>query len=215
MTEPEQTLTQGAVDAIMEMIRSGQLAQGEIVSERTLADQLGLSRTPVREAIGRLEGRNFVRRVGRTLMVTGVALKDLLDVLGVRRVLEAEAARIAALRMKPDEVAALRDRVLGLTDALHTEASQHWDIDEELHMGLARASGNRMMERMIHDCRLRTRMFGMERIPERFAAGKIEHLAILDAVAARDSATAATLMSDHIDNARAAIVRSLTGEDLP
>ncbi|MEI4488569.1 FCD domain-containing protein [Frigidibacter sp. MR17.14] len=214
VTEQEQTLTQGALDSIMKMIRTGELAHGDIVSERSLAEKLGLSRTPVREAISRLEGQNFVRRSGRSLLVNGVALSDLFEVLGVRRVLEAEAARIAATRMTAPESARIRGLLMEMTEGQVT-AEHHWDVDEVLHMGIAAATGNRLMERMIHDCRVRTRMFGMERIPGRFDIGRAEHLAILDAIEARDPAAAALRMSEHIDNARAAIVRSLTGEDRP
>lgn len=213
MTDQEQTLTQSAQDAIMDMIRTGELSHGAVVSERTLADRLGLSRTPVREAIGRLEGQNFIRRSGRTMLVNGVALADLLQILGVRRVLEAEAARIAASRMTPAEIARIRAALTEMIDTRHVAPDHHWEVDDLLHMGIARASGNAMMERMIHDCRVRTRMFGMDRIPSRFDAGKAEHLAILAAIEARDPNAAAALMSTHIDNAKAAIVRTASSED--
>ena len=197
----------------MQMIQSGELAHGTIISERGLAEKLGLSRTPIREAIGRLEGQSYLRRSGRALLVNGVALTDLFEVLGVRRVLEAEAARMAATRMPLERVAALRGMLLGMTTPEKVSADQHWDVDEALHMGIAGATGNRLMERMIHDCRVRTRMFAMDRIPGRFETGKLEHLAILDAIEARDPASAARLMSEHIDNAKMAIVRSVSGED--
>lgn len=213
VTEQEQTLTQTAQDAILRMIISGELAHGAVISERGLAEKIGLSRTPVREAVGRLEGQNFLRRSARTLIVNGVALADLFEVLGVRRVLEAEAARIAASRMPIDQIRALRAMLESMAEVEEVNASRHWTVDEALHTGIAASTGNGLMERMIRDCRIRTRMFGMERIPSRFAAGKLEHLAILDAIEARDPTAAAQLMSEHIDSAKAAIVRSVTGED--
>ena len=213
VTELETTLTQSSIEAILQLIRSGELPHGSVLSERALAERLGLSRTPIREALGKLEAQNFIRRSGRTLLVNGVVLTDILEILGVRRVLEAEAARIAALRMAPEEVEHIRAELNTLTDGVEVSADRHWELDELLHMSLARASGNGLMVRMIQDCRLRTRMFGKERIPSRFHPGKAEHLAILDAVAARDAALAAQLMSTHIENARSAIIRSISGEE--
>ena len=213
MTEQEQTLTRSAEEAIADMIRTGRLAHGSVVSERNLAERLGLSRTPVREALGRLEGQNFLRRSGRSLLVSGVSLRDIFEILGVRRVLEAEAARIAATRMQPAEILTIRTAIEKMGDSASVSGDHHWEVDEMLHMAIARASGNSLLERMIHDCRVRTRMFGMERIPERFERGKSEHLAILDALEARDAAKAEALMGEHIENAKAAIVRNVTGGD--
>lgn len=213
MVDVDATLTQTAQDAIMSMIRAGELADGAVISERNLAERLGLSRTPVREALGRLEGQKFLRRSGRTLLVSGVALQDVLEILAVRRLIEAEAARIAAMRIGLDEVAQIRSRIESMADATHVGGDDHWEADEMLHMAIARASGNGMFQRLIADCRIRTRMFGMEQIPSRFAPGRSEHLAILDALAARDSAAAGRLMSEHIENAKSAIVRAVTGGD--
>lgn len=209
---PDSIQSRSTYEELLHLISSGELAHGTVLSERALAEKLGLSRTPIREALSKLEAQNYIRRSGRTLLVNGVILSDLLEILGVRRVLEAEAARFAALRMSLDEVEKVRVQINQLSNGDDVSPDQHWEADELLHMSIARASGNGLMIRMIQDCRTRTRMFGKDRIPSRFEAGKAEHLAILDAISLRDAPAAAQLMSQHIEHARRAIVQSLSGD---
>jgi len=210
--DTEQTLTKVAFNAVLEMIKLGDLQDGAVVNERRLADQLGLSRTPVREALGRLEGQNFLRRSGRTLLVNGVALSDILEIMSVRMGLESEAARLASGRMTGEKIAALRQSLNSLDNPTHIDAGYHWEVDDLLHLSIAESTGNSLLLRLIRDLRLRTRMFGKDKIPNRFSPGKSEHLAILDAIESGASETAAKLMRDHIEGARAAIVQSLTQE---
>jgi DNA-binding GntR family transcriptional regulator len=206
-----QTLTQTAFDAVMEMIVAGDLPQGAVVSEREIAETLGLSRTPLREALNRLEAQNYLRRHGRTLLVQAVALDDALEILVARRALEAEAARAAAGRMAPDEVASLRAETERMQAAGDATAADHWQLDDRVHVRIAEAAGNRLILRLIRDLRLRTRIFGKDRIPDRFAPGLAEHLAILDAIEAGDGPAAAERMAAHLDHARQAILRAATG----
>ena len=81
------------------MLLSGELGGGAIVQDRRLAERLGLSRTPVREALGRLEGEGLLRREGRVLIVNAVSVEDIMEILAVRRVVEAEAVRLATGRL--------------------------------------------------------------------------------------------------------------------
>lgn len=88
---------------------------------------------------------------------------------------------------------------------------EHWTNDDLQYLSIARASGNNFFLRLISDLRQRTRMFGLRRIPGRFSAGKTEHLAILDAMAAGDAKLIAQWMQRHIDQARGAILAALAG----
>lgn len=214
MSETELTLTQGAFDALLEMIKVGKLPDGAVVNERRLADEMGLSRTPVREALGRLEGQNYLRRSGRTLLVNGVALNDILEIMSARKGLEAEAAWTAAGRMSQAKIKELREAITSMDAAEHVLPSRHWEVDDMIHLGIAEASGNGLLFRLISDLRTRTRMFGKEQIPTRFEPGKAEHLEILNAIDAGDQERASRLMREHIESARLAIVHSITGRQL-
>ena len=205
------TLTQTAFDALSQMILSGELAGGDVVNERRLAEQLGFSRTPVREALGRLEGEGYLRRSGRTLIVSAVDLGEVVEILAVRRVLEAEAARLAVGRMTAETLGTVRDAILGMRRVEEVAPDHHWTVDDLLHLSLARASGNRLLAHLVADLRRRTRMFGLSRIPTRFEPGKGEHLDILDAVERGAADDAAAAMQRHLDSTRAAIIDAMTG----
>lgn len=209
-TATPNTRTQSAFEAVMDMIVSGELADGTVVSEREIASTLGVSRTPLREALGRLEGLNYLRRSGRTLLVNGVDFSDVLEIMAIRRVLEGEGARIAARRMNRDEIASIRAAILSMEHGEAVDSTRHWDVDQMLHIGIARASGNKLLLSIVSDLRLRTRIFNKDRLPGRFEPGKQEHLEILDAIEAGDEAAAAARMMAHIATARDAILMAAT-----
>lgn len=208
------SLTQTAFDAVLRMIQTGALANGDVVNERRLAEQLGLSRTPLREALGRLEGSQYLRRSGRTLLVNGVELNEILEIMSVRMLLEADAARSAAGKMPAATLADIRRRLLAMASPEQVSAGHHWEVDDFLHLGIAETSGNKLLLRLIGELRTRTRMFGKETVPARFAPGRNEHLAIIDAIESGDGERAARAMVLHIAGARNAIVRSVTGGGL-
>lgn len=210
----DQSLTQNAYDAVLQMIQSGVLSNGEVVNERRLAEQLGLSRTPVREALGRLEGSEYLRRSGRTLLVNGVELSEILEIMAVRILLESDAARNAAGKMPAAKLADLRQRLMAMTRPDQVTASSHWEVDDYLHLSIAETSGNKLSLRLIGELRTRTRMFGKEMVPTRFESGREEHLAIIDAIEAGDGERAAKAMAQHIEGARYGIFQSFTASSL-
>jgi DNA-binding GntR family transcriptional regulator len=192
------------------MLLSGELAGGQVIQERRLAEQLGSSRTPVRDALGRLEGEGLLVRNGRYLLVATVSIDEVLEILSIRRSLEADAVSGATERMPLAQVEAIRAAIASMADPFVVTDDEHWANDDLLHLSIAEVSGNRLLARLIRDLRQRTRMFGLRRIPSRFEIGKREHLAILDAIAARRADEAASLMQAHIDHASQAILGSLT-----
>ncbi|EIC86045.1 GntR family transcriptional regulator [Serratia sp. M24T3] len=206
----DQSLTQNAFDAVLHMIQAGELANGEVVSERRLVEKLGLSRTPIREALGRLEGSHYLRRSGRTLLVNGVELSEILEIMSVRMLLEADAARSAAGKMSAEKLTAVRQRLMAMENPAQVSGGYHWEVDDFLHFSIAETSGNKLLLRLIAELRTRTRMFGKETVPSRFEPGRNEHLAIIDAIEAGDGEAAAQAMAKHIESARNAIIQSFT-----
>mgnify|MGYP000848868741 CR=1 FL=1 len=204
-------LANGAFEALRRMILHGELAGGVSLNERHLADRLGLSRTPVREALGRLIGEGYVAREGRRLIVGSIRVEDIMEILTVRRAVEGEAAEIAAGRCDPARIERVRQAVLGMVSPAEVTPERHWSVDDLVHLTIAEATGNRLLARLVTDLRGRTRMFGLARVPRRFDPGKAEHLAILEAVRDGDGATASAAMRLHIDNARKGILDTLAG----
>ena len=211
LASDDSSLSERAMVEIRRMIFSGELPGGTVVQDRKLAELLGLSRTPVREALGRLAGEGFLRRDQRLLTVQSVSAEDVMEILAVRRVQEAEAARLAAGRLSGTALARIRAAVQGLADPRLVSHDEHWSVDDLVHISIAEASGNRLMARLVKDLRDRTRMFGLSRIPRRFNPGRDEHLAILDAIGRGDGDGAALAMQLHIDNARQGILDLLAG----
>jgi DNA-binding GntR family transcriptional regulator len=204
-----QKLSVVAYGALLDMILRGAIAAGEMVTERQIAMRLGMSRTPVREAVRRLEGEGTLERQrGGALVVRPYSMEEFLHVLAVRRLLEGEAARLAAGRMSRELLEAARERIARLRlDGLGESARQD---DRDFHAAIATASGNPVLATAISDLRRRTAMFRLGRLPERIDQVCDEHLAIVDALTSGDGESARTSMQTHIDNVRAHLLQRLT-----
>jgi len=98
------------------MLLRGELAPGQIIQERLLAEHFGLSRTPVRDALGRLEGERLLTRNGRALVVATITLQEVIDILQIRRLLESEAAYLAAGRMPHARIEEIRTELTAMED---------------------------------------------------------------------------------------------------
>ncbi|RUX84277.1 FCD domain-containing protein [Mesorhizobium sp. M7D.F.Ca.US.004.01.2.1] len=85
-----------------------------------------------------------------------------------------------------------------------------WAIDSRLHDTIANASGNLLLAKMALELRLKTRMFNMTRVPERFRVGHMEHLEIIAAIRAGDREVAKAAVRKHIDGVKSAIIRNLS-----
>jgi DNA-binding GntR family transcriptional regulator len=135
-------------------------------------------------------------------------METFLHALAVRRLLEGEAARLAAGKIAPSVIADARARIARLRDeGLGDVARQD---DRDFHAAIAAASGNPVLATTIGDLRKRTAMFRLGRLPERVDQVCDEHLAIVEALAAGDGEAARTAMQTHIDNVRAHLLQRLT-----
>ncbi len=205
------SLSDRAYRALMAMILSGELAPTEVITERLLSAQLGISRTPLREAIRRLEGQRLLeRKKSGTLVVRALPIEEFISILHVRRVLEGEATSLAAGHVPQPELEQLRRRaneVLALPDS----APVPYDAQTEgLHALIAAAAGNPVLEELIGELRTRTAMFRFGRLPNRRRDVVREHLAIVDALDAGDGAAARRAMEYHIDQVRLTLIEKLS-----
>lgn len=219
--EREQNLSARAYDEILKMLISRELPVNTVLQERRLAELLNISRTPVRDALTRLENEGLVSRAaGRTLVVKQFSIRELVETLHVRRTLEAEAARLAAGRVPEEEIDALEADVRRLLEAEVPNAAEDWLVDSRLHGLLSHYSGNQLLTQYIETLRLKTRMFNLSQAPERFESahqehlaivkalkvGYHEHLAILAALRSGDGDAAQQAAAAHIDSVRQGII---------
>jgi DNA-binding GntR family transcriptional regulator len=207
------SLSSLAYNALVEMLRNGALAPNDLVTERQIAAQLNISRTPLREAVRRLEGEKLLsRQRNGALMVRPLPLEEYIHILSVRRILESEAAALAAGRIAESKLLRLRKRIEEVKqlpeDAPLVEVKES---DDDLHFMIAEGSGNPILQSLIEDMRKRTAMFRFGRLPSRRNIVCDEHLAIIDALLKADSAAARRASEVHIERVRNALIQNLAG----
>ena len=199
------SLADEALAKIVQAITAGEFAPGEKLSEADLARQLGISRGPLREALGRLEGSLVTRAPRLGFSVIRLAEADLADLLTMREALEGMACRLAAERVTDADVAAFRDLLRG-ADVLsrRREGYLRRALDDSFHLLLLRCAGNaRIAETLRRDVYfpLQLYRFSGSARPGGAAAALAEHIAIADALAARDADLAEARMREHLRNA--------------
>lgn len=191
-------LSNRAHTAISEMIHGRRLRGGEVIVEARLAELLGVSRTPLREALQRLEGEGLVtKHANRSFMVRHVDLSEYLQSLKVREILEVEALTNALGRIEETELRAALEEIEQLASLPNVHTDAHWRSDDRIHDLFANACGNPVMAQIIKELRVTTRLFEIARLAERVEADHAEHKAILDAVQEGDLRKARRAVQAH------------------
>lgn len=183
-----------------DMLLTHEIPLGQPISERQLSSRLGVSRTPLREALRRLEGEGFIQRRNGILEVKRIMLEEFVDLLKIRRVLEGEAAANAAGAIGAEKLTSLRTQIDALLTSDHPDNRERIAFDLDLHRAVSDHCGNRSMAEMIEQIRRKSMLFVRPPAPQDFREGVKEHTRMLDALAAGDAAEAREAMSDHIDN---------------
>lgn len=201
-----------AYTQILDLLLSGRLQAGAVLQERRLAEMLSISRTPVREALGRLESESLVtRRHGRMLVVTDVSVESYVNLLDMRRVLEMECAARATGKLDPEQAQAIEAEIAELTKVSEITPAHHWAVDDLVHGAIADAAGNPLIANSIRDLRRRTHIFNTSRLPHRLLVGASEHLDLLHAVMGHDPEHSRQVMGEHLNNVRDAIIDFILG----
>ncbi|RMH44753.1 MAG: GntR family transcriptional regulator [Alphaproteobacteria bacterium] len=208
--------TKDAYELVLSAIDEGIYKPGDRLVESELAERFGVSRTPIREALQRLETQSLLRRDGRSLIVAELDRNQLAELYAVRTELEALAARLAARHAAPEEIRVLQGmvaadrRLLGDADALSR-------ANKRFHAQLHLASHNRYLVQqldLVHRTMalLATTSLAVE---GRDAEALEEHQAIVDAIAARDEEAAATALRAHLSRAFETRIKIDAGEVEP
>lgn len=206
------SLSELAYGRILELILAGRLQPGNMIQERRLAELLAMSRTPVREALGRLEAEQLIiRNRGRAPVVNNVGIETFVNILDMRRVLEVDAAGRATGRIGQEQADRVLKAIDDLVDIPDPTPAQHWEVDELVHLTIAEGAGNPLIVSTIRDLRRRTHLFNTSRIPKRLMPGASEHVTLIQAVMGNDPQRSRELMGKHLDNVRDAIIEYLLG----
>ncbi len=203
------TLAQAAYSRIKQDILEGRIAPDSLLSERDLAERLGISRTPLRSAMSRLVNERVVDRLANgALIVRTVTAEQLLDIVQLRRTLESEAAARAAGFGLTDELSALRRPMAALAEGADFDV--FWHLDEQFHLAVARAARLQLLPAILTEQRAIARRCTISRSDDRFADQAREHLAVIDAIAAGDPDAARRAMALHFDHVRARFLEWFT-----
>jgi DNA-binding GntR family transcriptional regulator len=205
-------LTEQVYEQLIEILIRGDLRPGDVIVERRMAEKLNASRTPIREALGRLEAEGLVyKQAGRGVTVSPFSTEAFVELLSVRQLLESEAARLAAGRIPKQRIEEIRSSLQRLGEKMEPSLSEIWEVDDMLHGEIADAAGNPLLAGMIRDLRRRTHVFNAYRNPSRYKFGVEENAVLLDAIATGDQQKARQAMADHIDAVKLAIIDRLSG----
>ena len=196
-------LYEEVAERLRQRIYNRELSPGDWIDVLKIADQLGISRTPLREALKVLATEGLVTmKVRRGAYVTEVSERDLADVYHLLALLESDAVAVVAQRATPEQIASLR--------ALHAELEaaalpgpahrdQFFAINERFHMQVLAIADNKWRDQMVADLR---KVMKLNRHNSLLKAGRIdeslaEHRAVMAAIEARDPAAAMAQMQAH------------------
>jgi DNA-binding GntR family transcriptional regulator len=196
------TLAGRALAGLRAAIVDGRLAAGERYSVAALADRFGVSRTPVREALLVLERQGLVRfERNKGVRILTPSAADLEEVFALRVLLEVPATRRACARLTPDDLAALDGELAAMAVAAAAgEEGPFMAHDQRFHEIVLDAAGNRRLAAQVDQLRDQVRLRGASTVGRSrdLAAIHAEHVAVRDALHARDADRAAEAMRAHL-----------------
>lgn len=203
-------------EALREAIVAGILQPGERLMEIQLAEELGVSRTPVREAIRKLELEGFVVMVPRRgTYVADLSIKDINEVYEIRTSLDVLAAGLAAERITEEELEQMERLLVEIGEYMDKEdIDRIVEVDTKFHDILYRASRNDRLVGIIFNLREQFTRFRTVSIayPGRQKNTLEEHRKLLEAIAQRNVDMAQQLAREHMENAEQATLHSLNEE---
>jgi DNA-binding GntR family transcriptional regulator len=171
------------------------------LDERTLAADLGISRTPVREALAQLEREGFVRSVPRRgIYVARKTRREVIELIAAWAALESMAARLITQNAKDEDIAALRQMFATFEDGeLKAKLDEYSEVNIEFHQTIIRMSGNSVLIQLAENLFTHMRMIRRKTIAEMNRADRSirDHMNIIEALEARDTARAEELVRNH------------------
>ena len=198
----QRALYEEVAELLRQRIFSRELAPGNWIDELKLAEEYGISRTPLREALKVLATEGLVTmKVRRGAYVTEINEKDLTDVYHLLSLLEADAASVVAMHATDTQLKELQTLHDSLEKAVKNR-ERFFEINETFHMRLLEIANNRWRDQMVADLR---KVMKLNRHNSLLKAGRMEeslaeHCAIMQALSTRDAPTSMLRMREHFAN---------------
>ncbi|HIX52789.1 MAG TPA: GntR family transcriptional regulator [Candidatus Lachnoclostridium stercoripullorum] len=204
-------------NTLRQAILKGELEPGERLMEIQLAERLGVSRTPIREAIRKLELEGLVLMIPRKgAEVAKISARSLRDVLEVRRALEELAIELACQRMSEEEVGNLQKAQEDFKKAIaEGDAMKIAETDEHFHDVIYEGTQNAKLIQMLNNLREQMYRYRLEYIKDEDKRKilVLEHEKILKTVRERKVAEAKEAVREHIDNQEITVARNITEKE--
>ena len=201
---------------LRQAILKGELEPGERLMEMQLAEQLGVSRTPIREAIRKLELEGLVLMIPRRgAIVAKITEKDLRDVLEVRSSLERLSTELACERMHDETIAELKLAQEAFKEALNqNDITLQAQRDVEFHDVIYKATGNLRLIQMLNNLREQMYRYRLEYLKHDLAHQTLieEHEAIIEALSKRDKETATKIIVRHVYNQELTVMKKIQSD---
>ena len=190
--------------SLCEALQAGSYRAGDRLREEEVAQRLNVSRTPVREALGRLAARGFVQPAsGRGLVVRNLDISEVLELYAMREILEGAAARLAAEHASRPEIDALTDIEQAFVQASEGDAAEMAKLNRAFHETICRAARNRYLDNASSELQDWIALLGPTTftVTGRPSTSHGEHQVIIEAIASRDGDKAEQLARAHIREA--------------
>lgn len=194
-------------DQVFEKLESDIIAgvypRGEVLTELKLVEQLDVSRTPIREALRRLEQERLIRDTGKGSLVLGITKEDLEDIMNIRLRVEGLAAYNATLNLTEEGAQRLR-QISELQDFYYErhDIDHLQQIDDQFHDAIYQLSGRTVLMDTLRPLHRKTQRYRRNSIAIRSEKTMAEHKAICAAIVGREAEKAEALMCEHIRNAK-------------
>lgn len=206
-------LREVVVETLRQAIQNGTLQPGERLMEIPLAEELGVSRTPIREAIRKLELEGFVIMVPRRgAYVANITLKDITQVFELRSALEELAAGLAAERITEEEIETLERMLVEIGEHMENkDIDRVVAADVAFHEVLYKASRNDRLVEIVHNLREQTyrfRSFSMNQ-PGRLRKTWEEHRLLVEAIASHNESQARKLARMHMEHSEQTLLKGM------
>ena len=204
------SLADQVFDHLENDILSGKYQRGEILTESKLSAELGVSRTPIREALRRLEQEHIIEESGKGSVVIGINEKDLEDIFMIRKSLECQVAALAAKNRTEEQLKQLREALEFQEFYLNKkDPDQIKLMDSRFHETLYKLSGSTAFYDTLVPLHKKIQKYRRASVTNsrRAEASVAEHRKIYEAIEAKNTALAAKYASEHVENAYKHIMR--------
>ena len=196
-------------------ILSGVYKRGELLTELKLCEALGVSRTPVREAMMRLEQEHIIEDCGKGMRVLSITAEDAACIYEIRSRVEGMAAAACAKNISAEDLKALHDLVdLQAFYAERGDSDRVKTLDSQFHEMIYRCSGSAVLFDTLSPLHKKVQKFRKAAVEQRSRAEESvsEHRAVYEAIASRDAAEAERVMNAHVASARDRLAQGIRAQ---